>query len=171
MKFLSSLAASFFAATIFTGSLATITNAASGDPVTMIDTFDLSMNAAISQAKQTFPLFMVNYYASQTNADNSSVKVGLATIDDGVEHIWVGPFWETDTGFAGFLANEPNFLGDLSLGSEVAFTEDLISDWSFHADGKTYGNYTTRALLPHLPEESVISLKEYLSEMPIPAGW
>ena len=137
---------------------------------------DAVMNAAIAQARETFPLFMVQYYreAEDTGAflDAFSVKVEMLT-SDGVttEIIWVSPFIETETGFLGLLANDPDDLPGLAYGSEIEFTFDQIADWSYVRGGRGFGNFTTRVMLPDIDADLAQELKDYLSEVPLPAEW
>jgi len=137
---------------------------------------DTEMNAAIAQARETFPLFMLQYYreADDTGAflDAFSVKVEMLT-SDGVttEIIWVSPFIETETGFLGLLANDPDDLPGLAYGSEIEFTFDQIADWSYVRDGRGFGNFTTRVMLPDIDPDLAQELKDYLSEVPLPAEW
>ena len=154
--------------------LASVTHAQ--DPVIQYTDSDKQMNGAIVEAQKTFPLFMAQYYrdANDTGAflDNFSVKVAIPTSVGGwPEYIWVSPFIETETGFLGLLANEPVDLQGLSYGSEVVFTLDQIGDWSYMRNGRAFGNYTTRVMLPDLDIETAQQLRDYLSETPLPGDW
>ncbi len=73
--------------------------------------------------------------------------------------------------FTGDLTNEPDDLAGLHHGDSVAFTYDQISDWYFTMNGKGYGYFTLRAMLPRLPKEQAEQFKEFLSPNPVPENW
>jgi len=146
------------------------------DQVIEFSESDQIMNAAIAEARASFPLFMKQYYQSLGSAassiDDFSVKVEMLTTDGtNTEHIWVAPFIEIDSGFSGFLSNDPVALGCLSFGSEISFSQEQISDWSYMRDGRAYGNYTTRVLIPSLDFELARELTNYVSPKPLPDEW
>ena len=136
-----------------------------------------SMNDAIAHAQQTLPLFFAQYYEDYEDSGEFlalfSVKVEMTTSDGiGSEHIWVSPFVRTsENEFFGLLANEPEDLKNLSYGSEVTFTVDQISDWSYSRDDRAFGNFTTRVMLPDLSPEMAAQVRGFLSAEPLPADW
>jgi uncharacterized protein YegJ (DUF2314 family) len=113
---------------------------------------DAAMEAAISDAKATLPIFLRNALNAEGGSlDEALVKVALPTVagsPTSVEHIWVAPFARmADGSYAGLLANEPVNLGPLQSGDRVDFTEAMISDWHFDApSGKFWGSYTSRVM-------------------------
>ncbi len=145
------------------------------DGLQLFEETDPEMNGAISQARETLPLFLNNVLDTKGAANpDALVKVGLPTVggEASLEHIWVGPFQKADDGtLSGALANEPVELGALRLGDTVEFTLDQISDWSLWApDGLLYGNFTTRVMFSHgafgdTPFDSVFT------QDPLPEGW
>ena len=150
--------------------------ASAQDPVIQYSDQDSAMNGAIKTAQETFGEFMVQYYkdADETGdfLQDFGVKVGLTTADGvGVEHIWVSPFIKTESGFFGLLSNEPVNLAGLGYGSEVAFTLEQISDWSYVRDGRAFGNFTTRVMLPDMAPETLAAVSAYLAPAPIPEDW
>ncbi|NOR63579.1 MAG: DUF2314 domain-containing protein [Rhodobacteraceae bacterium] len=168
MKFLTAV---FFALAI----IAPIQSRAQ-DQVIHYSEADKTMNAAIARAQETFPQFMVQYYEDEevTGAflDAFSVKVEMAASGStSGEHIWVSPFIETETGFLGLLANEPVELPGLTYGSEVTFTLSQISDWSYQRDGRAFGNFTTRVMLPSLAPDIAQNVRDYLTPAPMPEDW
>jgi uncharacterized protein YegJ (DUF2314 family) len=122
------------------------------DPVFTFEETDPAMAAAIAEARATLPMFL----AQSLDADGKSVggvalKVGMPTepgSTNSVEHIWITPFARrADGGFIGLLANEPAELGDLFIGDQVIFREDMISDWHVNApSGRFWGSFTTRVM-------------------------
>lgn len=148
--------------------------AAGGDDVQLFTDQDAQMNAAIADAQAGLALLLDNALdADGDGGPGTGLKVGLATIDDGVEHIWVGPFRHFGNDeFAGVLGNEPNRLEDLRAGDQVDFDISQISDWSFFGpDQKLYGNDTTRVMLLQMDESSAAELQAILAENPLPADW
>jgi uncharacterized protein YegJ (DUF2314 family) len=127
------------------------TPALAQDPVTPFAASDATMNAAITEAQKTLPLFLRNALDGEgVGREGTGVKVGMPVVSDNTleEHIWVTPFrlWPDGT-LSGYLANEPVNLGTLRQGDRVDFTTDMISDWSVvNLQGKLFGNYTSRVM-------------------------
>ncbi|KPP92088.1 MAG: hypothetical protein HLUCCA08_07135 [Rhodobacteraceae bacterium HLUCCA08] len=147
---------------------------AQGDPVIGFEDSDTTMNTAMATAQATLPVFL----ARTTDAEGYGVKgasVKVAFPDDfgGAEVIWVGPFlWDRGRAFAGLLANEPRALGDLRAGDRVAFTTDMIRDWSWTGpQGRIWGNYTTRVMLEQMDDTTRAELGAVLSPAPVPPDW
>lgn len=150
--------------------------AAEGDDVQLFTDTDAKMNAAIADAQSGLTSFLDNALDADGNGlPGTGLKVGLPKVtgDGGLEHIWVGPLRYFGNGtFAGILGNEPNWLGDLRAGDQVDFDISQISDWSFFGpDGKLYGNYTTRVMLPQMDKSTAADLQSILSANPVPADW
>lgn len=122
------------------------------DPVFSFEETDPAMAAAISEAHATLPLFLTHSLdADGKSIEGMAIKVGMPTEPgsrNSVEHIWITPFARrADGGFIGLLANEPAQIGDLFLGDQVSFREDMISDWHVNApSGRFWGSYTTRVM-------------------------
>lgn len=122
------------------------------DPIIGYDKDDAAMNAAIAEARATLPLFLAQAFNDEGDSrDEALLKVGFPTTDAAgmdVEHIWVSPFAEREGGgFTGLLANEPMALGDLTVGDQVDFTADMVSDWHMTApSGRFWGSFTSRVM-------------------------
>jgi len=71
----------------------------------------------------------------------------------------------------GLLANDPvSFKGN--AGDAITFSADQVRDWYvFGADGKMYGNYTTRVMLADLSPELSAQIEAMLSPTPLPDTW
>lgn len=125
---------------------------AAQDPTINYSESDGQMQAAISEARATLPLFLANAFDAEGNSIPGSVlKVELPTVagsDTESEHIWVTPFARLPDGrFAGLLANEPVNLGSLHAGDRVDFDDDMISDWHLDSpSGRYWGSYTSRVM-------------------------
>lgn len=142
-----------------------------GDKMVLFAQEDPKMNAAMNEAQSTLdealaliPLHNGTYNQALT------LKVALARSDGaGDEIIWVGkirPF--AGSRFTGNLENTPNHLQGKKLGSKVRFSKSQIADWSISSRGILWGNYTTRVMLPHLPEDEAAYLRTILSKTPLP---
>lgn len=163
---------------VYNGGLSDLTgggsDAPTGDPVTSFSDGDAEMNAAMAAANASLPAFLANNTSTDgASLNNTGVKVAFETTNDGNEIIWVNPFeWDGGTQMSGLLSNQPNYLGDLNVGDRVEFTTDMVRDWSLITpDGKMWGNFTTRVMIPMLDEETATALGAMLSDDPVPADW
>ena len=102
---------------------------------------------------------------------DAGVKVIVPIDDTLAEVIWVAPFARTGQSFFGYLQNEPEHMEGYQVGDSIRFGQDQIADWYLSRDGKVFGNFTTRVMLPHLSEEDRAWLSEMLSDQPIPSDW
>jgi uncharacterized protein YegJ (DUF2314 family) len=135
------------------------------DQIVQFGEDDGEMNAAIAAARKTLPVFWAHLKAHPE--ESSSLKVGLPTAS-GHEHIWVSDVQVLSNGkIAARLANEPDSLPGLELGSPVTFTPDEISDWAYQKNGKLYGHYTTRIVIQHIDPAEAAQLRAVLSENPV----
>jgi uncharacterized protein YegJ (DUF2314 family) len=147
------------------------------DPIVQFTDDDPLMAAAMDEARQSLPRFLTEALGPDGQSiDGTAIKVRLEADGSvpGMTHeiIWASPFARMDGGFAALLANEPQALGGLKAGDRVDFTEDQIVDWSYSGpDGKLYGNFTTRVMVPHLSADEAAWLKDTLSELAVPDFW
>ena len=149
------------------------TTAAAGDPVVQLTAGNAAMSDAEAAARRHVDRFFTRVMnAEGTTRDDASIKVAIPTHGQNAEVIWVDTITRHEGGFLGRLANTPRGLPDLFLGDTVFFTDDQIRDWSFVGqDGKLYGSYTTRALLPHLTTDQAARIAAILSTRPTPVDW
>lgn len=146
------------------GSEAYLDASGGGDDMVQVPSADAEMNAAVAEAKRTLPVYLARLDAGQL-APSDGVKVAMPT-DQGNEHIWVHQVARDGDRLTGVLANQPNYLPNLQRGSPVTFAVDQVSDWSYEKDGRMWGNYTTRVMLPHVGPEDQASLRQSLSATP-----
>lgn len=162
---------------LYNGGYADLTGGASaggGDPVQEFASGDAKMNAAMDQARATLPAFLANETDANGNAaPNTSVKVAFDIRNDGAEIIWVSQFqWDGGTQMNGLLSDQPNYMDGLNAGDAVAFTTDMVRDWSItEANGRMWSNYTTRVIVPQLDAETAAALGAMLSPDPVPSDW
>lgn len=147
----------------------------SDDGVVYYDGDNLTMNEAQDAAKSSLPDFLAHKLDANGQAvDGALVKVAFQVTRDGVsghEVIWVGSFGQEDGGYTGLLANQPVDMGG-NAGDQVAFTEDMIRDWTYQgSDGKLYGNYTTRVMLSDMDSAQAAQISSLLSTDPVPTRW
>ncbi len=149
-----------------------------GDPVTVVAASDHTMNAAQREARSLVAQFLDQVFADgPISGPGELLKVAFPVVTEWgptVEVIWVGEFGRAaNGGFEGHLANAPQNMPGMALGDVVAFTDDMIRDWTFPAaDGRGYGHFTTRVIAARIEEET--RRKEYLSLLtpdPLPETW
>lgn len=139
------------------------------DNVTYVDRLDPEMNKARASAEASLPQFLEHAAAGQL--EQPLLKVAFSTVN-GLEHIWVEEFAAAETGgFYGYLANEPVAIEGASYGSRVEFTRLMISDWAFTENGRGYGFFTVRAILPGMDAQTRAQTVAFLSPDPVPEGW
>ena len=148
--------------------------AVAGDPVIDFAPDDPEMGEAIEEARATLDQFLANGFdGSGRGVESASFKVAFPVEAGEVtrEHIWVGDIARDGVGFTGRLANEPNFMPGLSLGSPVSFDRSMISDWGIFGGGKLHGHYTTRIVVTRMPAAQAAQYKTLLAANPVPQGW
>ena len=142
------------------------------DPIVQFSDEDAAMNAAIASARATYPQFLAAFNAAPArDAENYMVKVGMVASGGGHEHIWVSNLRREGERLFGQLANEPQGLPGLHLGSRVEIDHELVSDWAIMSAEGMYGSYTTRVMLPHIDPNEAAQLRQMLTPSPTPAHW
>jgi len=115
-----------------------------------VEDTDEAMNAAIQKAKETFPAFEQNW--KRNDIDGFSVKLGIETDEDDLEHIWFTPTEIDDEQVTGTCANDPEKVAGLQFGDVRTVDRSAISDWMIMENGKCYGGYTIRVLSDRDPD-------------------
>ena len=123
------------------------------DPIVRVEEDNEAMAEAYVKAKQTLPKFVARWKADP-NAGSYSVKIGVKTSEDGLEHIWFDPVEITETEFVGICANEPAKVPDLKFGDKRSFPIQDVSDWMILSEQTCYGGYTIRVLAEMEPENA-----------------
>ena len=165
------LGAAFFATNAYPG-VAPGTALGSHRTVTFA-AIDSRMSVAQDAARRYLARFLEHVLDENGNARvDGAVKVALPAGDDQEEVIWVTPFAQRGGGFIGALANEPQVVLGHSAGEVISFDRGQVRDWMFIGhDGKMYGSYTTRVILPELDPAHAAQIQAMLSDAPTPAGW
>lgn len=144
---------------------------AAGDEVILTDPDDPEMTAAVATAQENLSQFLVEYTKHKGDATDYGVKVAFPVNADDTEYevIWVTYFDQIDTdNFVGRLSNAPNFMPGFYFDSDVSFTRDMIQDWYIFEDGKVYGYFTVRVLLPQLDKDTAVQVIQSIHDSPLP---
>lgn len=122
---------------------------------------DAEMNAAIAQAKATFPQFVSALREKKPSHRTFGVKKPYATPSGGQEHMWIEEVTEIDGGFVGVIANEAYDTREVHYGQRVRFAAGEISDWKYVDGNVLVGGYTIRYFVNRMsPEEKKALEKE-----------
>ena len=124
----------------------------SGDPVVSVDESNEEMNKAMETARSTFPQFIKNWEAPSNMA--TSIKFGLPTRDDRVEHIWFEPIEINGDSIKASCGNDPVNIDGLKLGDVRTFKASELSDWMILSGNKCYGGYTVRVMAKMDPKNA-----------------
>ncbi len=126
---------------------------------------DARMNEAIAQAKAHLDTFE-RELATATPGRVFTVKKGFAT-PDGTEHLWIIVGRAANGGFEGVVDNEPRAVAGVAYGDRHFVARDDVTDWMItDAEGRRWGCYTTRVLLPWMPEEQRLRIESKLQPLP-----
>ncbi|ATQ43476.1 YegJ family protein [Caulobacter mirabilis] len=141
----------------------------SGDPIIYYDDGHAEMNAAIEAAQKSAPVFLRLLAADRTVAQTGAVKIGFPH-KDGEEYMWLVALKRDGDKLTGRLDNRPEHDVGYAEGDIVAFDADQIVDWYYNRDGRMYGSYTTRVMLPRLAPADADQLRALLSDKPLEDG-
>lgn len=157
--------------------LANIGQGASADdagPVVTLAVGHAAMSDAEAAARRHLDRFLTHVLeADGATTHGAAVKIAVPTGDGHAEVIWVTPFAQaSEDGFIGVFANAPREIPGASAGDAIVFERAQVRDWSFvGADSKLYGSFTTRVLLPHIPQDDAVRIAAALSDLPVPREW
>ena len=138
-------------------------------PVVAFAPDDADHQAAKIQARLTLPSFW-RAHEEHGEFGDFLIKVGFPAANEGLEHVWLGRIRREPTGLRGVLENQPaHTLRRMTLGDEVEFSEDQVSDWAYRKGDLWFGHFTTRVMLQHpdsgrLPPDVAAEIKATLSE-------
>lgn len=133
---------------------------------------DQRMNDAIAEARSTLPLFMAELQRTPEGQRSAfSLKVGLDAQGGGREHIWIDNLHYEGSDLVGALANVPDALPGMQLGSRVVIEEERISDWMIQSRQGLYGAYTVRVMVQDMTPQEAAGYRAMLAPTPLPPGW
>jgi uncharacterized protein YegJ (DUF2314 family) len=116
---------------------------------------DKKMQEASEKARQSFKFFWRElsweYRRIVPALDLAIVKVPfkVTSKQEGIppyEHMWINNISFDGENITGFLANQPNWVDNLSPGDEVNIPLAHISDWMYASQDKVYGGYSVHAM-------------------------
>ncbi len=126
---------------------------------------DSKMSKSQSAARTSFDQFWQRVSTDATGLDAISIKVAVPH-QNGPEHLWMTGCKSADAqAFNCFVSNKPVRVS-LELGKQYSFERGAISDWMYRQDGKIYGGYSIRALLPTLPADQAEAMTAMLAPLP-----
>ena len=128
---------------------------------------DPRLDAAISEARASLPTFWSKFDRRKAGEGDYLVKAGMKTTGGGTEHIWMDVLDHSADKITGRLANEPEHLSGLSIGSQVEVDVRDVSDWAYSRDGKFYGHFTTRVLSERMPPDVRAQADRMLAPTPL----
>lgn len=133
---------------------------------------DAQMNAAIAEARRTYPQFLAHFDAAPAqDSSNYLLKVGLPSAGGGHEHVWIDGLRRENGRLVGALANEPGDLPGMHVGSRIEIDDALVSDWAIITRAGMYGGFTQRVMLPHLSPSEAAELRRMLAPTLLPPDW
>lgn len=138
------------------------------EPIWLFGESDPVMNQAIEGARAHLSFFLDYATPDRLLSGNVMVKYAAPVVGKTiqVEHIWVAVEQIDGDQITGIIANEPYDL-DAKQGDRIDFEMSQVSDWSYWGtDGKLYGNYTTRVMLPQLSAEDQVYFQGVLAPLP-----
>ena len=110
------------------------------------------MAAAIARARAMLPEFRRLLAAPKPAMRDFAIKAKFP-VQGGTEHCWVDHLEPRGTDFVGKLANQPDGIHGVRLGSTVEVSEEMITDWAYSEDGVYFGHFTTKVLLPRMSKK------------------
>lgn len=111
---------------------------------------DDAMAAAIQTARETVVAEIEPFLAGQ-RAD-FMIKVAITDAHEQTEHMWLDGVSFAEGAFAGHITEAPHTLEGFQEGQRFRVPPEGISDWMYLSEGRMFGNYTLRAMLPSMPE-------------------
>lgn len=139
------------------------------DRVINTEADDAALNEAMRRARETAPNFWAKFEGNTPGATEYAVKLGMTGQDGFKEFIWANPIRREGDQIVARLANQPDHLQPLALGSEVRVDQSLLADWTYERNGRLYGHFTTRVLMPRMTPEERAQVEGSLSPEPLEA--
>lgn len=129
--------------------------------VSSIRSDDDAMKEAIAKAKATLPAITERFVAGEL--EHFTVKVPVIDGDD-VEHFWLSDTRYADGVYAGTLDSEAQVVSNVDVGQAYEAPASKITDWMHVVDGMMHGNFTLRAMLPHMTPPEAAKFRAMLAD-------
>lgn len=102
----------------------------------------------------------------------AAMRIALKDRNGRTEEVWVTPFALRNGILVGVLADAPRRVAGRNAGDLITFGRADVRDWSFFgAEGRMYGNFTTRLMLSTVAPAQAAEIAAVLSETPAPVDW
>lgn len=124
-----------------------------------IHTEDVDISAATALARKTVDDAIAVLISEKSASRSFAVKVSIAD-GDLVEHIWLTNIRFSDGQFTGVIGNPPRLIRNVKIGRLYTVEKDEILDWMYIREGEMVGNYTLKALFPHMNPVEVKMIKQ-----------
>lgn len=114
---------------------------------TSVSASDADMRAAIEKARQQLPEFRraleEDFRRIIPVISRALVKASFRTRRAGTtEHLWLEEIEFSGDNIVGIVANEPDDVPDIELGSTVTVAPAEVSDWIYWIGEETFGGFT-----------------------------
>lgn len=130
------------------------------EKVTSIRSNDEAMVEAIAKAKESLPTITERFVAGEL--EHFTVKVPVKDGED-VEHFWLSETRYADGVFSGVLDAEAQVVSNVELGQAYEAEAYEVIDWMHVDEGMMHGNFTLRAMLPHMTPPEAAKYRAMLS--------
>lgn len=142
--------------------------ASGGAPAAVTDYHPDGVSGARDAAQDQLEEFLTQVLGPNGHAPvGASLKIDMTGTRSAEAAVWVTPVDLSGEMILGHPVGSPASKAGL-----IAFRADQVLDWSFAGpDGRLYGNFAIRALLPSLDPVRAAGIARTLSEHPAPAKW
>ncbi len=128
-----------------------------------VQTEDIDITQATAKAQKTLDQFIT--IANQPTLGIQPKTIGikvLITESNLIEHLWLTDIKYADNQFTGVVGNPPRTVRRLKHGKMLMIPREEVLDWAYIQNGVMQGNYTLRALLPHMNPKEAKHVKKQL---------
>ena len=126
-----------------------------------VHTEDVDVSKATEEARKTVGELISVLNDRSQGGYSFGIKI-LLVDGDIKEHMWISHLKYDNGEFTGILGNTPLKVHNVKLGHIVVVKKNDIIDWAYMKDRKMMGNFTLKALFPHMNPIEVTRIKEQL---------
>lgn len=123
----------------------------SSDHLIEFSSDDRKMNAAMEEARASFPDFLRMLNSDCKECDRFNVKMRFEE-GETIEHIWLDNLEIKDGSLVGLIANEPENITNIRYGDTVSVRKEMLSDWMYVQNGRLVGGYTVKVMYDQMNE-------------------